>query len=412
MTTRPRYQRQLAKKMNSAPDNPEPDSPGGDHVTTTDEKIRVDLGPRSYDILIGPGLIDRCGGALAAVMPRPRVVILTDDNVGPLYADRLRTSLDSAGIRHDLIEIAHGESSKDFATLERVTEQILALGIERRDTIIALGGGVVGDLAGFIAAILLRGIDFIQVPTTLLAQVDSSVGGKTAINARQGKNLVGAFHQPRLVVADTDTLDTLPKRELLAGYAETVKYGLICDPPLFDWLESDGAALLAGDAAARTHAIRRACEIKAALVAEDEREAGRRALLNLGHTFGHALEAEAGYGDDLLHGEAVAAGMALAFDLSVQLGLCPAADANRVRKHLADAGLPTRIGDTPIADPGHAADRLIAHMWKDKKVADGQITFILVRRIGEAFATRDVSVEALSSLLSGDVPDGRRQASA
>ena len=365
--------------------------------------VRVGLGERSYDILIEPELLTSAGTLIAPICGNQQAVIITDATVADLYLTPLTQALDQSGIHHRSVTVPPGEASKDFATFERVAEDVLAGGLERRDLIVALGGGVVGDLAGFVASVVLRGIDFIQIPTTLLAQVDSSVGGKTAINSRHGKNLVGLFHQPRLVIIDTNTLDTLPKRELLAGYAEVAKYGLLGDAVFFDWLEEHGAALLAGDAAARSHVIRICCEAKARLVAEDEREAGVRALLNLGHTFGHALEAETGYGNDLLHGEAVALGMMLAFDLSARIGRCPAGDADRVRAHLAAVGLPTSISDTPVADPANSADRLMSHMWSDKKVAGGKLTFVLADGIGRAAVTQDVALEDVRAVLQAAV---------
>jgi len=275
-------------------------------------------------------------------------------------------------------------------------EAILGAGADRRTAVIALGGGVVGDLAGFCAAIALRGLPFVQVPTTLLAQVDSAVGGKTGINAGQGKNLVGLFHQPRLVLADIDSLGTLPARQLRAGYAEVLKYGLINDADVFDWLETNGAAILSGDANARRHAVLTSCRAKAAIVGRDEREAGERALLNLGHTFGHALEAETGFGDDLLHGEAVAFGMLLAFTLSARLGLCPLADVERVRRHLAASALPTAFAELP--ERPWSSGRLLAHMQHDKKVKDGTITFVLARGIGRAFLSREVPMAEVGRL--------------
>ncbi|HEX7970355.1 MAG TPA: 3-dehydroquinate synthase, partial [Stellaceae bacterium] len=291
-----------------------------------------------------------------------------------------------------------------YRYLADTCDGLLAAGIERRDLVIALGGGVIGDLAGFAAATLLRGIDYVQVPTTLLAQVDSSVGGKTAIDTPQGKNLVGAFHQPLLVLADIDALATLPRRELLSGYAEVVKYGLIRDRGFYEWLEAHGAALLAGDAASRQEAVMRSCAAKAALVAADEREDGERALLNFGHTFGHALEVAGGFSDRLLHGEAVALGMQLAFDLSARLGLCPADTAARVRRHLAAMGLP---GEIAQAAGGAPAAALLAHMQKDKKVKDGRITLILARDIGDAFICRDITPQALDTFLAEAAARGR-----
>jgi 3-dehydroquinate synthase len=294
-----------------------------------------------------------------------------------------------------------GEQTKDFAHFQKLVEDILALGIERRTALVALGGGVVGDLTGFAAATLLRGLDYVQIPTTLLAQVDSSVGGKTAIDTKFGKNLVGAFHQPVLVLADIDALATLPRRELLAGYAEIVKYGLIRDRRLFDWLEAEGARLVAGDAASRRAAVIRSCAAKAEVVAADEREEGERALLNFGHTFGHALEAETGFGDALLHGEAVGLGMRLAFDLSVRLGLCPADAAARVRRHFASVGIPVELAGIANARR-FEADALMAHMQHDKKVRDKQITLILAHDIGAAFISREVPAGVLREFLAAE----------
>jgi 3-dehydroquinate synthase len=359
--------------------------------------VRVELADRAYDIQVGPELIARAGEYLKPLLRRARVAVVTDETVARLHLPALAASLDAAGIRHDAIVLAPGEATKNFAQLQRVAEWLLETGIERGDLVIALGGGVIGDLTGFAAAITRRGVDFAQIPTTLLSQVDSSVGGKTGINTPQGKNLVGAFYQPRLVLADTSALETLPTRELMAGYAEVVKYGLINDRPFFDWLEANLDAIKAGDVAARTHAIVKSCEAKAAIVALDERESNVRALLNLGHTFGHALEAATGFSDRLVHGEGVAVGMALAFDLSVKLGLCPGQDATRLRRHLERAGLPNRLAD--VKGPLPDADGLIALMGQDKKVVDGQLTFILARGIGDAFITRDVGLPALRDLL-------------
>ena len=363
--------------------------------------IRVDLAGRSYDIAIGPGLIDRAGALCRPLLAAPRVTIVSDETVAPLYGTRLAASFEQAGIKASAVTVPAGESSKEFSSFGRLMNALLDQRPDRKTTLVALGGGVVGDLTGFAASVLLRGVDFIQVPTTLLAQVDSSVGGKTAINTRHGKNLVGTFYQPRLVVADTDVLDSLPRRELLAGYAEVAKYGLIDDPGFFAWCESNGAGVLAGDAAKRTYAIEQSCLAKARIVAADERETtDLRALLNLGHTFGHALEAETGFGSNLLHGEAVGAGMAMAFDFSARLGLCPPADAERVRRHLGAVGLPMRLraigGDNRRA---WSTDRLIEHMRGDKKAADGKLTFVLAHGIGKAFVSRTADEAALRGLL-------------
>jgi len=363
--------------------------------------IRVDLAGRSYDIVIGPGLIDRAGALCRPLLAAPRVIVVSDETVAALYGARLAASLEKAGVRSDIVTVPAGEGSKEFDAFGRLMNDLLDQRPDRKTTLVALGGGVVGDLTGFAAAVLLRGVDFMQVPTTLLAQVDSSVGGKTGINTRHGKNLVGAFYQPRLVLADTDVLDTLPRRELLAGYAEVAKYGLIDDPAFFAWCEANGAGVLAGDIAKRTHAIEQSCLAKARIVAADERETtDLRALLNLGHTFGHALEAETGFGPDLLHGEAVGAGMAMAFDLSARLGLCPTVDAERVRRHLSTIGLPTRLrsigGDNRRR---WDAGALIGHMRGDKKAEGGRLTFVLARGIGRAFVSRDVDEAALRGLL-------------
>ncbi len=361
------------------------------------EQITVDLGPRSYDILIGPGLVDSAGAQIASRLGTPRAFIITDTNVAPLLGDRVAASLDAAGIDHQILVLPPGEATKSFGQFEILIDDLLQRGVERATTLIALGGGVIGDITGFAASALLRGINYVQIPTTLLAQVDSSVGGKTAINARQGKNLIGSFYQPRLVVADTDTLDTLPKRELLAGYAEVVKYGLLGNAEFFAWLETNGAGMLSGNNRARIRAVATSCRMKADIVAEDEREQGRRALLNLGHTFAHALEAETGFGELLLHGEAVAIGMALAFDLSARLKLCPPDDAARVRQHLQAVGLPT-------VPPGHPAGqwdvrRLISLIGVDKKVAQGRPVFVLARAIGDAFIARDVDLADVEAVL-------------
>jgi 3-dehydroquinate synthase len=367
----------------------------------TTRTIRVELAGRSYDIAIGPGLIDRAGALCRPLLAAPKVMIVSDETVAPLYGARLAASFDKAGVEASAVTVPAGESSKEFAGFATLMNDLLDQRPDRRTTLVALGGGVVGDLTGFAASVLLRGVDFIQVPTTLLAQVDSSVGGKTGINTRHGKNLVGAFYQPRLVLADTGVLNSLPRRELLAGYAEIAKYGLIDDPDFFAWCETNGAAVLSGDAAKRTYAIEQSCLAKARIVAADEREtADLRALLNLGHTFGHALEAETGYGSDLLHGEAVGTGMAMAFDLSARLGLCPAADAERVRRHLGSVGLPMRLraigGDNRRS---WNAARLIEHMRGDKKAEAGRLAFVLARGIGKAFVSRDVDETALRGLI-------------
>ncbi len=362
------------------------------------DTVRVALGPRSYDILVGDGLLAEAGARIAAVTGGRAPIVVTDSEVAPRHLPALTASLERAGIAAgEPIILPAGEKTKDFAHLADLMDAILGRGIERSATLVALGGGVVGDITGFAASIALRGIDFVQIPTTLLAQVDSSVGGKTGINTRQGKNLVGSFHQPKLVIADTATLNTLPQRHVLAGYAEVAKYGLIRLPAFFAWLEENGAKVVDGDSAARRHAVTVSCQAKADIVGADERESGDRALLNLGHTFGHALEAATGFSDTLLHGEAVSIGMVMAFDLSVRLGLCPATDAARARAHLHAVGLPV----SPADIPGVAwdVDELIGHMAKDKKVKDGRITFVLARALGDAFTLRNVDGDQVRALL-------------
>src|SRR5437763_3654378 len=347
------------------------------------ERLRVELDARGYDILIGHGLIGRAGGEILPLMRRKQAIVVTDEIVARHHLVALQESLSNAGIAHQSVVLPPGEGTKDLAHFGRLLDDILALGIERGTMLVALGGGVVGDIAGFTAATLLRGIDFVQIPTTLLAQVDSSVDGKTAINTAAGKNLLGAFYQPRLVLADTASLATLPRREVRAGYGEIVKYGLIRDADFFQSLEAEGPSVCDLEPTALTRAIMVSCRMKAAIVAADERETGDdRALLNFGHTFGHALEAETGFGDRLLHGEAVALGMVLAFDFAARTGLVSGQEAERVRRHLDAAGLPTALADIGLARRND--DRLVGHMMKDKKVRDGRITLILPRRLGEA----------------------------
>jgi 3-dehydroquinate synthase len=361
------------------------------------DRLSVELGQRSYEIHIGRGLIAEAGHLMAPLLRQKRVVAVTDTNVARHHLESLERSVKAAGIAIDSIVLEAGEQTKSFAGLEDLINRLLELGIERRTTLVALGGGVIGDLTGFAASVALRGIDFIQIPTTLLAQVDSSVGGKTGIDTPQGKNLVGAFHQPRLVLADTATLDTLPRRQMLAGYAEVAKYGLINDPHFFAWLESNGVDVIERADGPLRHAVLESCRNKARVVAADEREQDARALLNLGHTFGHALEAECGYSDELLHGEAVAIGMVMAFDLSAQLGLCSLEDAARVQRHLASVGLPT--SPTWIDGRNWQAERLIRHMSRDKKVTDGRIAFVLSKGIGRAFFPAHAELDAISALL-------------
>jgi shikimate kinase / 3-dehydroquinate synthase len=362
-------------------------------------RVPVDLAAGAYEVVIGGGLLGRAGGLLAHVLPQRRAIIVTDRTVAALHLDTLKSGLETAGFTVGTVEVEPGEASKSVEAWSELVDHLLGRGVERRTAIVALGGGVVGDLAGFAAAATLRGLPFVQVPTTLLAQVDSSVGGKTGINTRHGKNLIGAFHQPRIVLADTDVLGTLPPRELRAGYAEIVKAGLIGDAGFFEWCESHGAGVVGHDRAAQAEAIRRACAFKAAVVGDDEREEkpnDGRALLNLGHTFAHALEAEVGYGGELLHGEAVAIGLGLAFSLSSRLGYCPAEDGARVRAHLEAVGLPTDVG---TLNRVFSAERLIAHMRRDKKMRDGALHFVLVHGIGQAFTTRDVPPEAVLAVL-------------
>jgi 3-dehydroquinate synthase len=362
------------------------------------QRIEVGLGGRSYPVLIGAGLLNQAGALAKPLLRRARTAVVTDKTVAAAHGQALLDSLTAAGIEAALIALPPGEETKSFAPLAELSGRLLDLKLDRGDMIIAFGGGVVGDLAGFAAAIYKRGIDFIQIPTTLLAQVDSSVGGKTAIDTPQGKNLIGAFHQPRLVLADLDVLDTLPARQMRAGYAEVLKYGLLGDFAFFEWLEAHGADALNRQPDALGRAVARSVEMKAEIVAEDEKEtSGRRALLNLGHTFGHALEAETGFGDGLLHGEGVALGCAMAFRFSARLGLCSGQDAERAAAAIAAAGLPARL-QALNAGP-FAADALVAHMAQDKKAEGGQLTFILARGIGQAFVAKDVDAGQVRAFL-------------
>jgi 3-dehydroquinate synthase len=362
------------------------------------ERVTVDLSDRAYDILVGQGLIASAGTHIAPLLKRPRVTIVTDENVADHHLGNLQKSFVENDISSTPFILPAGEATKNFEQLQKLLSGLLDAGVERGDLVVALGGGVIGDLTGFAASILRRGVDFAQIPTTLLSQVDSSVGGKTGINVPQGKNLIGAFHQPKIVLADTDALGTLPSRQFKAGYAEVVKYGLINDLDFFNRLEADLSKIMAGDVAARTQAIVKSCEAKAQVVAADEREGGVRALLNLGHTFGHALEAATGFSDRLVHGEGVSIGMVMAFDMSVRLGLCPGQDATRAAQHLSNAGLPTRLKDIPGDLPG--AEHLVELMAQDKKVVNGALTFILARGIGEAFITRDVATSDLLAFMT------------
>jgi 3-dehydroquinate synthase len=360
-------------------------------------RIEVALGARAYDIVIGPGLIASLGVRIAALKPKAKAAIVSDATVAGLHLARVAAALADAGIDATSIVVAPGEGAKSFAVFEQVCDGLLEAKIERGDVVVALGGGVIGDLAGFAAAVVRRGLDYVQAPTTLLAQVDSSVGGKTAINSRLGKNLIGVFHQPILVVADTSLLDTLPERQFRAGYAEVAKYGLLGDASFFAWLESNARDVFAGGPG-REYAIATSCRMKAAIVARDERESGERALLNLGHTFGHALEASAGFSDRLLHGEAVALGMTLAFQFSARLGLLPQTEAERVERHLAQVGLPTRLREVAGGCPN--ADRLMALMAQDKKVRRGRLTFILARGIGAAYIAPDIEAADIRAFLA------------
>jgi 3-dehydroquinate synthase len=366
------------------------------------ETVAVRLGDRTYDILIGAGLVARAGEEISKRLPGVRTAIVTDANVATSHLATLVASLDKGGIASTVITLPPGEKTKSFDALQEVVDGILAARLERGDAVIALGGGVIGDLAGFASGIVRRGMRFVQMPTSLLAQVDSSVGGKTGINSAHGKNLVGVFHQPQLVLADTEVLDTLPEREFRAGYAEVAKYGLIDRPDFFAWLEKNWQEIFSGGRA-RTQAIAESCRAKADVVARDEYETGDRALLNLGHTFGHALEAATGYDSErLVHGEGVAIGMALAHRFSSRLNHCSMDDALRVEAHLRDVGLPWRMADIPGSLPD--AERLLAYIAQDKKVTRGALTFILTRGVGQAFIARDVPSSEVLSFLTENLP--------
>ena len=360
--------------------------------------VRVELGPRAYDIKIGPQLIDSAGEIMNMCLVGRRVAVITDKPVGGLYLNRLESSLAAAGIETVSLTLEQGEGTKSWETVRFATDWLLSERIEREDAVVALGGGVIGDTAGFAASVVRRGIRYVQIPTTLLAQVDSSVGGKTGINSRHGKNLIGAFHQPVLVLSDTSVLASLTRRDLLAGYSEVVKYGLLGSADFFDWLELNGRHVISGSETHRVDVVARSCGLKAELVSQDETEFGDRALLNLGHTFGHALEAATGYTDRLLHGEGVSIGCGLAFDLSVRLGLCPSHDRDRVRRHFIEMGMKADISDIPgdLPDP----DTLIALMAQDKKVRRGQNRLVLVRGIGRAFVEPRVDLAEIRSTLA------------
>ena len=361
------------------------------------ETVHVPLGDRAYDVRIGRGLLARAGAEMAPLLKRRHAAVVTEENVAATQLPALLAGLEAEGITASVLTLPPGEATKSWAHLEQVVEWLLAEKIERRDVVVALGGGVIGDLVGFAAAILRRGVAYVQVPTTLLAQVDSSVGGKTAINSSHGKNLVGAFHQPALVLADIDALDTLPSRDFLAGMGEVVKYGLLGNADFFGWLEEHGRALIAGEAELRAEAVRISVQMKADIVVRDETEQGDRALLNLGHTFCHALEAATGYSDRLLHGEGVSIGCALAFETSARAGFCAQEVPSRVRALFADLGMKTDLSDIPgdLAD----ADALIDLMGQDKKVIDGRLRFVMARGIGEAFVTSDVAREVVRGVL-------------
>nr|WP_111298110.1 3-dehydroquinate synthase [Paracoccus saliphilus] len=358
--------------------------------------VHVPLGDRAYDVRIGSGLLADAGKQIAPLLARPRVAIVTDATVAGLHLEPLQDALTAAGIASQALVLPAGEGTKSWTHLQSCVEWLLEQKVERRDVVLALGGGVIGDLVGFAAAILRRGVRFVQVPTTLLAQVDSSVGGKTGINSGHGKNLIGAFHQPSLVLADIDVLDTLSPRDFLAGYGEVAKYGLLGDADFFAWLEKNGPRLR-DDKALRQHAVAHSVAMKAGIVTRDETEQGERALLNLGHTFGHALEAATGYSDRLLHGEGVAIGCALAFDLSARMGLCPQEAPSRVLAHLRQMGLPARLSAIPGTLPDDAA--LIALMGQDKKVVDGQLRFVLARDIGDSFVSDAATADVLETVL-------------
>ncbi|WP_262298514.1 3-dehydroquinate synthase [Microvirga sesbaniae] len=366
--------------------------------------VPVPLGDRAYDILVGRGVVETAGSRIAALGARAAAIV-TDEHVGPLYAGALAGALEAQGLRASVTTLPPGEATKSYASLEQVCDAVLAARIERGDLVVALGGGVIGDLAGFAAAVARRGVRFVQVPTTLLSQVDSSVGGKTGINSRHGKNLVGAFHQPSLVLADTALLDTLPLREMRAGYAEVAKYGLIDDARFFAWCEANWRGIFAGSPE-RDEAVAQSCRAKAAVVVRDEHENGDRALLNLGHTFGHALERITRYDSArLVHGEGVAIGLCLAFRFSAALGLCPAADAARVEAHLSAAGLPTRLSHVPGGCG--TVDALLDAMAQDKKVKGGALTFILARGIGQSFIAPGIEADKVRSFLDSELEPSR-----
>lgn len=360
------------------------------------EALKVELGSRSYHIMVGEGLLAKAGGYILPLLKGKNVIIVSDKNVAKFYLHRLTGALEHSNIHARCIIVEAGEATKSLSSFSRLMEDLLEQKPDRNTVLVALGGGVIGDLTGFAASVLLRGVNFVQIPTTLLSQVDSSVGGKTGVNSEFGKNLIGSFHQPILVLADVDSLKTLPKRELLSGYGEIVKYGLINDYPFFTWLENNGNELIAGNKHIQTEAILRSCAAKAAIVAADEKEHNIRALLNFGHTFAHAFEAETGYGEALLHGEAVALGMILAFAASVKLGVCPRADLEQVKKHFCDVGLLT----SPLTIRSDwNIDALMEHFTRDKKAMDGKLTFILTRGIGKAYIEHHVDAKIIRETL-------------
>lgn len=372
--------------------------------------VPVALEERGYDVLIGPKLLHNAAALIAERLPGARCVVVSDENVAALYLETLENALKAADLHLGSIVVPPGEASKSFAQLQPLCSGLLEASLERGDCVVALGGGVIGDLAGFAAGVVRRGVRLVQIPTSLLAQVDSSVGGKTGINTSEGKNLVGVFHQPSLVLADTDVLSTLPVREMRAGYAEVAKYGLLGDAAFFDWLRANWKQMFGNETAALTKAVEICCQAKAGIVARDEKESGERALLNLGHTFGHALEAWTGYSDKLLHGEGVSIGMVLAMRISEELGHAPEGSAEQARRHLSDVGLPTSINDITRPEDGpQGAEALAAvltkHMAQDKKVQRGQLTFILARGIGEAFINRDVDADTVEAFLIRQIRD-------
>ena len=375
-------------------------------VVNEHNKLRIDLKENSYDIIIEHGLLSNLGTLISQKFVKPKTFIVTDDNISVHWLEQTLESLSAQGISPKVLEVPAGENTKSFINLEKIIDQLLESKVDRGSLLIALGGGVIGDLAGFAGAVTLRGIKVVQVPTTLLSQVDSSVGGKTGINVRQGKNLVGSFYQPSLVAIDTQVLKTLPPRQLFAGYAEVVKYGLIKDCSFFDWLELNGKKVLEGDKLAQQFAIFTSCRIKAEIVEADEKEQDLRAILNFGHTFGHALEAEAGYDGNLLHGEAVSIGMVMAIELSKNLGHLSGQDAGRAVEYIRSIGLPTNINSIEGSNSWHP-DGLIQHMQHDKKVSNGQLRFVLIKDIGEAYLTADVEKKqvfgVLEKSLSGDL---------